>query len=267
MLIACSLTYVASMLTMVGSVIALSYASAGVSMVTPVLLPLFTAPIGHLALKPTSPVILPRQDGDLLSSKAVGMDPLNSSLSEGDGLQQTLGDEDVTAASTVSSRNPQKPAELSTFSTVLPPLLAVMTLKNTLLNFVSAVSDPGVDNPGTVSQLSPFSCQPGVCDSHMKANCWNLSSPHSIIISTSPKSCCRHDQQNFDANPNSHEKFHQSPMCHKSKLNKPPESTEFRCCCKQETGLLEALIVQRDIFPDISLGFQTRTLTPLVANT
>ncbi|XP_064598401.1 protein CNPPD1-like [Liolophura sinensis] len=263
--IACSLTYIAGVLTMVGSVMALFYASAGISMVTPVLLPLFTAPIGHLALKPTSQVMLPRQDGVLLSGMAVDMDRLNSNLSEEDQPQQTLGSDDIMA--TMSSRNPRKPAELSMFSSVLPPFLAVVTLKNTLLNFVSAVSNPGADNPGTISQLSPFSCQPGVCNSHMKPNCWNLSNPDSSTASTSHKSCCGHDQQNFDANMKNNEKFRQTSTCLQTKLNKDSESTEFRCCCEKETGFLEALMVQRDIFPDISLGFQTRTLTPMVADT
>ncbi|XP_052814274.1 uncharacterized protein LOC128241396 [Mya arenaria] len=212
---ATSLAYLASILTMIGSTLAGTATSSALSALGTTTLPIFfnmvtpnLATLTHIPaiwssdLELGAKMILDFSSAaspSLLNNETLGErnKPIVEQLVETDGkAKENPGDDEIaTDSSTQSPLNQQKESQHSLLNSLLPPFLALMTLKDSVLDYAFGAksrkqdqynlghnmdttgADIEEDEPTDLTDMSNY-CSAGPCLMDSWPNCFNVSSEH-----------------------------------------------------------------------------------------
>lgn len=280
-----SFAYLAGILTMIGSTILATTLSTGlVSLGSSMVLPPAETPISVPALRDMderltapefSPAIAEIDASSMESVLTIGA--RNSAAS----VEGSIDNDSISNRSVLTEQTEQgKPK--NTLNNLLPPLLALVSLKDSFLNFVYALRDRSTmkhfDSKSSEPNFDQI-CSDGPCQQETWPHCWNTSDYFDVSHDLTGNSDLA-DERDFGSQfcrdfgkpcRNCHAKMKRTCLT-SERLNKKcaTQSGTVHCCCRvnDHNSLSETVDWFHPVFSELSaLGFMTGSVYPVVLTT
>lgn len=268
-----SLAYLASILTMIGSTILASTISTGlVSLGSTLVVPPTETPISVPALPDLEDHQAVPEYSSIISE--IEASSIESVLTIADtntaGLVDRITDNENINKS-FGTEYSQHGRSKSTLNNLLPPLLALVSLKDSFISFVNALRDSGTKNFDSRSSDQNFDhiCSTGPCQHETWPHCWNTSDDYDKSLDLTGSWCRTSSGRDF-GKPCQNCGARIKKGCSASELPRKCaiQSGTVQCCCsvKGHESLMDR--VDWPAFSELSaLGFMTGHVYPVFVTT